>query len=240
MKEGRCVEMVKSGALADRGPSRLIATLLISALFLLSGCERLKQLARQPEIVQKQQVEITRLNARIQSLELRLAGLEQGLNSQQTNTEQRFAVLDSSVNSLGTRYAVLDSNVNKHKLCIFQNDFKGVQRLDTDLGSVLVSLAGMAGSDKHHRLILNIGDPSTAEISEFTLRLTCGKPFNPSGSATYEDWQKSLKVINESFKKQLKPGQWNKIEVPLGELQPEDVKYITVQMTVEAVSLKQE
>ncbi|MDR3569040.1 MAG: DUF3251 domain-containing protein [Syntrophobacteraceae bacterium] len=232
--------MVTCGAVPGRGKSRLTLSILIFALFLLSGCERLKQLAKQPEIVKRQQEQISRLNGKIHSLELQLAGVHQELNSQRTNTDQRFTAFDSSLNSLGTKYAVLDSDVNKHKICIFQNDFKGVQRLDTDLGSLLISLSGITMSKNSSKLLLNIGNPSTSEFSEFTLRLSYGKTFTPSGPDSYDEWQKSLKTINQTFKEHLIPGQWNKIEVPLGQLQTDDVKYITVQITVDNVILKQD
>jgi outer membrane murein-binding lipoprotein Lpp len=231
--------MVKGGGVPAQGKNRLILCSLIFAVLLLSGCDRLKQLARQPEIVKKQEEQITRLHKKLHSLELQLAGLQQQLNSQGGNVDQRFSTLESSLNSLGTKYAVLDSDVNKHRICIFHDNFKGVQRLDTDMGSLLVSLSGIAASGNRSKLGLNIGNPSTSEVAEFTLNISYGKAFNPSGADSYEEWQKTLKSINESLKDHLKPGQWNKIEVPLGKVPAQDVKYVTVQMTVDNVMLKQ-
>ncbi len=239
-KEGRCVEMARSGAVPDRRGSRLILSILVLTVFLLSGCDRLRQLARQPEISKKQQGKIARLEKKIQSLELQLAGVQQEMESQRTNVEQRFSTFDSSLNSLGTRYAVLDSDINKHKSCIFQNNSKEVQRLDTDLGPLLVSLDAITSDNGEYKLILNICNPLMSEISEFGIRLRYGKQFNPSGHDSYDDWLKSLKLIDKSFKQHLKPGQWNKIEVPLGKLQADEVKYVALKMTVDNIIITQQ
>lgn len=232
--------MVKFGGVPDKGRSRLVLSILVLAVFLLSGCDKLRQLAHQPEIVKKQQQEITRLNTKLRSLQMQLAGVQQELKSQHVDIDQKFTTFDTSLDSLATKYAVLDSDVTKHKRCIFQKDSKGVQRLDTDMGFLLVSLAGITAHHNNYKVSLNIGNPSLSEISEFTLHLKYGKGFNPSGANSYEAWQKSLKSIVEPFKEHLKPGQWNKIEVPLGELQPDDVEYITVEMMVDNIILKQQ
>ena len=232
--------MVKFGAVPDRGRSRLVLPLLVLVIFLLSGCDKLRQFAQQPETIKKQQKEITRLNTKIQSLQIQLAGVQQELKSYNINIEQRFTTLDSSYNSLATKYAVLDSDVNKHKVCTFRKNSKGVQRLDTDMGQLLVSLDGITASHNDYKLSLNIGNPSMSEISEFTLHLNYGKAFNPSGPDSYESWLQSLKSVVEPYKEHLKPGQWNKIEVPLGKLQPDEVEYITVEIMVDNIILKKQ
>lgn len=232
--------MIKFGAVSDRGRSRLVLPILVLVIFLLSGCDKIRQMARQPEIIKKQQVDITRLNTKIHNLEMQLAGVRQELKSQHVDIDRRFTTFDSSLNSLATKYAVLDSDVNKHKTCIFQKNSKGVQRLDTDMGPLLVSLAGITADHNRYKLSLNIGNPCMSEISGFTIHLNYGTTYNPSGSSSYADWQKSLKTIVEPFKEHLKPGQWNKIEVPLGKLQSNEVEYITVEMMVDNIILKQQ
>ena len=232
--------MVKCGEIPDRGRSWLTLYILVLAVILLSGCDKITQLVQQPQIVKKQQERITSLAETIHRLELQLAGVQQALKSEHINVDERFATLDSSLNSLGTKYAVLDSDVNKHKKCIFESSAKGVQRLDTDFGSLFVSLDGITAYHNSSKVNLNIGNPSLSEISEFTLHLSYGKAFNPSGSESYDIWLNSLKSINKPFKEHLKPGQWNKIELPLENLKPEEIKYITVQMTVDNIILKQQ
>ncbi|MGC8490526.1 MAG: hypothetical protein ACP5SH_02200 [Syntrophobacteraceae bacterium] len=232
--------MVKFGAVPNRGRSRLFLVALVATVFLLSGCDRLKQIARQPELVKKQQKEITRLDTKIRGLEIQLAGVQQKLQSQHTDFEQRLATLDSSLNSLGTRYAVLDSDVNKHRKCVFQKNSKEVQRLDTDMGPLLVSLDGIETKNGKYTLSLNIGNPAMSEISAFTLHVKYGKEFTPSGSQSYEDWENSLKSVVQPFKEDLKPGMWNTVAVPLGKLQPEESQYITVQMMVDNIKLKKQ
>jgi SMC interacting uncharacterized protein involved in chromosome segregation len=237
--------MVKFGKVQDHERSQIILPILILAIFLLSGCDKLRQLAHQPEIIQKQQEEIKALNGKISNLEVQLTDIQQELKSQHQNIEQGFAHVDSSLSSLATNldslatsYAVIDSSISKHKTCIFGRTSKGCQRLDTDLGQFLISLAGITKHQNDYKLNLNIGNPSMSEIPWFVLHLSYGKAFNQSESTSYEDWRKSLKSREEQFQEHLKPGQWNKIEVPLGTLQPADLEYIVIGMVVDDIILK--
>ena len=231
--------MVKSDVVPNRGGSWLIMSILILGVLLLSGYYMFMQLVHGQKIIKKQQGEITSLNVKIRSMGVQLAGVQQELKSQRINSEHRFATVNSSLNLLGTKYAVLNSAVNKYKKCIFHYNSKGVQRLDTDLGSLFVTLNGITAHHNHYVLSLNIGNPYMSEISGFTLLLKYGKAYNPSGSDSYHGWLKSLKTINKSFKKKLKPGQWNEITVSLGKLQPDEVKYITVEMMLDNIILKE-
>lgn len=231
--------MMKSGAVPIRGGTRLLLAILISATFTLSGCDKLRELAHGPQIIKKQQQEITALHAGIHRLQQQLDGVRQDLKTQNINIDQKFTALDSSLNSLATKYAGLDSYVNEHKISVFQNDSKSVQRLDTNLGSFFVSLDGITANRDHSQLTLQVGNPYMFEISGFSLHLTYGVAFDPSGHVSYDDWQRSLKSTYEPFKEHLKPGQWNKIEVSLGKTNPDEVKYITVTMVVDNVVLRQ-
>lgn len=231
--------MAKSGVVPIRGRTRLFLAILISATFALSGCDKLRELAHGPQIIKKQQKEITALQAAIHRLQQKLDGVRQDLKSQNSNIDQKFTAFDSSLNSLATKYAGLDSYVNEHKTSVFQNNSKSVQRLDTNLGSFFIFLDGITANGDHSELTLHVGNPYMFEISGFSLHLTYGDAFDPSGHVSYDDWQKSLKSTYEPFKEHLKPGQWNKIEVSLGKTNPDEVKYIAVTMVVDDVVLRQ-
>jgi hypothetical protein len=125
--------------------------------------------------------------------------------------------------------------MSRYKTCIFDKKSKGFQRLDTDLGPFLISLAGINKYQNEYELSLNIGNPSMFEIPGFVLHVSWGKAFNPSGGVAYEDWQKSLKWREEKLREHLKAGRWNKIEISLGPAQPEELEYIRIGMVVDNI-----
>ncbi len=238
--------MAKYGEDRDQRGSQIILPTLILAILLLSGCDKLKQLTHQQETSQKQQSEnieklqeeINTLNKKVYDLEMRLSEIQQEDKSKQLHVEQELSNLSSSLNSLATDYAVLDSSMNKYKLCVFTKNSKGFQRVDTDLGYFFISLAGISERQNNYTLHLNIDSPSMSEIPGFTLKLKCGKAFNPSGSMTHDDWIKSLQSKDEHFTEHLKPGRWNKIDVSLGTVLAEKLEYITIGMVVDNILLK--
>jgi outer membrane murein-binding lipoprotein Lpp len=237
--------MAKYGEDRHRQRSQIILPTLILAIFLLSGCDKLRQLTHQPEtiqkqqgeIIQKQQEEIKTLNKKIYDLEMELSTIQQDVKSKQLHVEQQFTHLDSSLNSLATDYAVIDSNISKYRTCIFDRNSKGFQRVDTDLGQFFISLAEISEQHNTYTLHLNIGNPFTSEIPDFILHVRWGKAFNPSGSVAHDDWIKSLHSKDEHFTEHLKPGRWNKIDISLGPVHAEELQYITIGMEVDNIIL---
>ncbi len=237
--------MAQHGEDRDQRRSQIILPTLILAMFLFSGCDKLRQLTHQPETTQKQQnaniqdlqEKINTLNNKVYDLESKLSQIQQEDKSKQIHDDQAFSHLDSSLNSLATNYAVIDSYINKYRTCAFYRTSKGVQRFDTDLGHVFISLTGISEHQNKYALNLNIGNPFTCDIQGFILNVRWGKAFNPSGSVTYDDWIKSLQSKDEHFTEHLKPGRWNKIEVSLGPVHAEELEYITIGMVVDNIVL---
>ncbi len=232
--------MVKSDGSSDRRRSLLIPSILFLAIFLLSGCDKIRQLANDSQIIKKQQEEITGLDKKIHDLDSRLVAVKRELESQHLDNEQKLTALGSSFDSLSTKYAALDSNVNMYNKYVMHDNSNAAQRLDTNFGSMFVSLNGITSDNSAAHLSLNIGNPYTYTVSGFTLHVRYGVPFNPSGAESYENWRSSLKSANESFHEQLQPGQWNKIDVSLGKSQPADIKYVSIEMTIDDIKLSEQ
>ena len=222
----------------------ILPTLLLS-IFLLAGCDKLRQLTNQSETIhkleganiQKLQEDVNTLNKKVYDLEIKLSEIQQGDKSKQLHVEQELSRLDSSLNSLATDYAVIDSNINKYRTCIFHRNSKSFQRVDTDVGQLFISLTGISEQQDNYTLHLSIGNPFLFEIPGFILNLKWGKPFNPSGSVTHDDWIKSLPSKDEHFTEHLKSGRWNKIDIPLGPVKTEELEYITIGMAVDNIML---
>ncbi|MGC9195712.1 MAG: hypothetical protein ACP5IL_09710 [Syntrophobacteraceae bacterium] len=212
-------------------------SILFFAILLLGGCDRLSQIAHEPQIIKKQQKEIAALNAQIHSLQLQLTGVTQDFKSESINNQHTMSTFDSSFHVLATKYAELDSDANKYRTCILNNTSKAIHRLDTNFGFLYISSNGIASDHKHCKLSLNIGNPYMSEVSGFTLNMRYGPSFNPSGPDSYTHWFKSLISLSKSFTKPLRPGQWNKLEIPLATLKPDDVKYIRLEITIDNIIL---
>ncbi len=204
----------------------------------LGGCDKLSRIAHSPQIVKEQQTEIAHLKAQIHSLQLQLTGVTQELKSERFNNERKITNLDSSFNVLATKYAVLDSDANKYKSCILDDTPKSIHRLDTNFGSLYISSNGIDSNRNSPKLSLNVGNPYMSEISGFTLHMRYGPSFNPSGPDSYTQWLNSLTSMSKSYTKPLKPGKWNKLEIPLATSKPEDIKYIRITITVDNIVLK--
>jgi hypothetical protein len=230
--------MATSRGALDKTRGVLGIFILFFAILLLSGCDKLSQIAHGPQIIKEQQKEIAGLHAKIHSLQLGLDGVRQELKSERISNTQKITDLDSSLNVLATKYAVLDSEANEYKKCIFDNTSKAIHRLDTNFGSLYIRSNGITSDRNHYKLGLNIGNPYMSEISGFTLHMKYGPSFNPSGPYSYAQWSSALISINKSFKKSLKPGRWNKLEIPLVTLKPNDIKYIRIEITVDNIILK--
>jgi len=225
---------------------RLASTLVLSFL-LLNGCDRLTQLAQQSEVIQNQGKELKVMDGKIENLEKRLNDLQlnyDGIKSHCNELEQNLFALQSQhhkdMETLLWKYSLIESTFNKHKSIMVDATHKGVQRLDTDLGSFLVSVDGVTPDFNGHKLNLDIGNPSMAEFNGFTLKAQWGKAFDPNGKVTYADWKESLKSKEVKFTEHLKPGHWNKIDLALAPAKPEQLKYIEIEMEVNYVMLTSE
>jgi uncharacterized lipoprotein YehR (DUF1307 family) len=222
---------------------RLVSALVLSFL-LLTGCDRLAQLAKQAEVVQKQGEELKVIDGKIDNLEKHLNDLQlnyDGIKSHCNELEQKLFELQSKhYEDMGTllyKHSLLESMINRNKSITIDATSKGFQRLDTDLGPFLISVDGVTPYLNGHKLNLRIGNPSMCNFAGFTLKAKWGGAFNQNGEVTYADWEKSLKSKEENFTERLEPGAWNKIEIVLAPAKPEQLEYIEIQMEVNHVLL---
>jgi hypothetical protein len=222
---------------------RLVSALILSFL-LLNGCDRLTQIAQQPEIIQKQGEELKVMDGKIENLEKHLNDLQlnyDGIKSHCNELEHNLSELQSQhhndMETLLWKYSLLESMINKHKSITIDATSKGFQRLDTDLGSFLVAIDGLTPYLNGHKLNLDIGNPSLSEFNGFILKVQWGKAFNPNGKVTYADWKESLKSKEVRFTEHLKPGHWNKIDLALAPAKLDQLEYIEIEMEVNHVLL---
>jgi hypothetical protein len=144
---------------------------------------------------------------------------------------------DKDISDLLVKYSWIEFKMDINKSVTFTATSNGFQKLDTELGSFLISVQGIIPYLNGHKLTLNIGNPSMSEFAGFTLKTKWGEAFNPKGKIIYADWAKSLKSKEEKFTEHLKPGRWNKIDLVLAPAKPEQLEYIEIEMEVNEVVL---
>ena len=187
------------------------------------------------------------MNGKIQNLEKRLNDFQlnyDGIKSHCNELERNLSELQSQhrkdMETLLWKYTWLESIINRFKSITIDMNYKGFQRLDTDLGSFLVSVDGITPYLNGYKLNIAIGNPSMVEFNGFTLKMQWGKAFDPNGKVTSADWKESLKSKEVKFTEHLKPGHWNKIDLALAPAKPEQLKYIEIEMEVNHVLLTSE
>lgn len=87
-----------------------------------------------------------------------------------------------------------------------------------------------------YKVILNLGNPTTATYRNFKLKVKWGKEFDYEKDEP-EEWRKSLKETEKRFLDELKPASWNKVELVLTPAKSEEIKYIELSMETDEVML---
>jgi len=113
---------------------------------------------------------------------------------------------------------------------------KGYGRLNSNSGFFFVSCEDAQPYLDGYKVIMNIGNPTTATYNGFKLKVKWGKQF-VSKEMNYIVWQKSLKTAEKKFTDKLMPASWNKIELILSPAKPEEVRYIEFSIETDQILL---
>jgi hypothetical protein len=89
-----------------------------------------------------------------------------------------------------------------------------------------------------YKLILHLGNPSSATYNGFVLKGKWGKNFDyTQTSLKYEDWEKSLNEKTVTYVNDLRPGSWNTVELILSPAKSEELEHVELSMQTDKVSL---
>jgi hypothetical protein len=155
--------------------------------------------------------------------------------------------LETQINSLKTQLDDLQKSVtglqfelntvkNRYQSVILDTSAKEFQRLDTSYGFFLVSLKNVASYADGYKLTLDIGNPSAAQYSGFTINAKWGQAFDPAKD--YSSWEQSLHEKKFTYTDTLHPSSWNTVYLFLTPAQKEDLGYIEVSLEANVVSLQ--
>jgi hypothetical protein len=142
---------------------------------------------------------------------------------------------------LNERVFVLE--INQHNEIYLDLSSKGYRRIDTSSGFFLISLDNVIRYGNGFKLLLRVGNISTATYKGFDFKIKYGKEFDKKewgkDPSAYDKWEKSLKLKETSFTNELEPGVWNKIDVIIAPATPEELGHITLSMQTNVLSLYQ-
>jgi hypothetical protein len=110
------------------------------------------------------------------------------------------------------------------------------QRLDTNNGTLLISLKDAQPYLNGYKINFNVGNPSSATYNGFKAKLRWGKAL--SDGMDYGEWQKSLHDKEMTFVESLSPGTWNRIIVHLAPATSEELGTLQLSITTDTISLR--
>lgn len=172
----------------------------------------------------------------------------QKLEQEITNIQQRMSVFEQKNDFLERNNIRLEAKVDAHeilehgfKTALLDPSSKGYQRIDTASGFFLISLKDIRPYLNGYKLILHIGNPSSATYSGFTLKTKWGRKFDStqtqSDPSAFDNWEKSLQQKEAPFTEEIKPASWNKIEFIISPAKSEELGYLELSMETNIVKL---
>jgi hypothetical protein len=119
---------------------------------------------------------------------------------------------------------------------------EGFSRLDTSVGSLVVSIQQVTPFADGVRVRLHIGNLTSATINGGTMKVKWGSRmpelFADSTGAAYDRWSKSLKEREVKFLETLQPGTWNNVNLTLPGTPPTQFGYLNLEMEVQNISMR--
>jgi hypothetical protein len=168
--------------------------------------------------------------------------------------EAQLAAVQKQVVALKEELATLHQEVNRLNLTVFQMQLRldstlrveldptiphQFQRLDTSNGSFLVSLESIEPYLDGYRVVLNLGNPSAASYSGYTLKVRWGPAYNWSQytADSYEKWQKAVREKEIPFTDSLRGGTWNRAVFIASPTAKDELGFVQVSLETKTVSL---
>ena len=152
--------------------------------------------------------------------------------------------------SLRTRVATLEKDTQRLRERIFKLELAGslydevtidpstksFQRLDTTVGTLLVSCQDIRQYANGYKVLLDVGNTTMATLNGFKIKVSWGPSFTDT---TVTDWETARQDKTFEVTDRLVPGKWNRVSFVLAPAQPRDLGYVTVAIETGVVSLLQ-
>jgi hypothetical protein len=110
-------------------------------------------------------------------------------------------------------------------------------RLNSNNGTFLVSLTNIEKYLNGYKVILTIGNTSSATYRGFELTLKWSTTAPEGDINKWVEWYKARKTKTEKYTQDLVPGSWNKVEMILLPARSDELGYLEVSMETNSISL---
>jgi hypothetical protein len=164
-------------------------------------------------------------------------------NQQILDLEKRISELEKKVSSLESQASfnkyLIDQKQARYDSIQLDPSSPGFQRLDTDDGSFLVSVANVAPYLNGYKVTINIGNPSNATFRGAKVKVRWAKTydFNNFTAASYKQWNDSVQTKEIALTEGLESGTWNAVDLLLVPSTSEQLGFLELSMTTEQVVL---
>jgi len=168
----------------------------------------------------------------------------------------KLSMNSSSSDYLQTSVNLLFEQVEQDKRAIFDpTASEGYQRLNTSVGSLVVSIQDVKPYGDGVKVRVEIGNPTTAQVTRGTFKVKWGSrgPILPEWSASDSEgssrrygewkkasteWKKTLKEREVEFTEKLLPGTWSNVDLKLPGTPPDQFGYLELQLLTQQIGLR--
>lgn len=213
--------------------------LLLLPLVFAAGCAP-KAPTPAPSVTAAQYAEVL---SRLRTDEIELSGITNRLASEdleQFILASSFGNLAASVTNrlrtLANRLAWQQVQASQFSTASIDPDSKHYVRLDTGICPLLISTEGAEPYLDGFKVKLQVGNPSLATFSGFTLVANWGRSYT-NGADSLESWQSAQKCRTNEMADTLTAGAWTPVEVTLTPATAEELRQATVSIQLDAVLL---
>jgi len=219
--------------------SRFCCLLSACLVFALTGCEQ----KTEPTSIEVDQ-HIKALEAEISELksnELNSQAFNYAVYRADTNFEQRVKGLEvagevwySFETNYEQRIEALE-NLREQNWIMLDPTSEGFQRLDTTLGSLVVSVKSVTPYLDGYKVDISIGNPMDMDFNGFVL--SCQWGLAPKIGANYDEIQKSQKSQDFQRTEVLLAGHWNPVELIIAPATTDEIKNLRISIKLNTIGL---
>jgi hypothetical protein len=132
---------------------------------------------------------------------------------------------EAGFNKLASRVSALESKsrqAESDRVAYLKPSEQSFQRLKTDIGMMALSISNVSEYATGSKLILNIGNPTTASLQGVTAKFEWGR-VDQNGAPVGQTYSQDV-----SFTEDLPAGAWRRLEINLSDVPPKELAYVRV------------
>lgn len=187
------------------------------------------------------------LSQKIESIENYVKKFQPLLLELSDSIDQKINLFSEGVEKFLNEYvSSLNSEIDRkfdvvnNKIVVLSSVEKDFKKIETNVGNFFIAVQRIEALDNGYRLHLSIGNPYYAEFSGFKIRLFWGEKLDEKSMLSYNDWRKTLKGAEFTFKSRIKRGKWNNFYIDINDVVSRQLEYLEFKMEVLSVELEQD